>query len=115
MSTKVIDNDRDEITVTLDGAEIRGWSYESEIERRWKMRMAREFCEGWHQATERTKAERDLYEEALCNIDAVGVDFGHFEAAARTMQEHARSALAKAPPPVPSRLFTDEWFDSFEA
>lgn len=96
MSLKVIDNDSDEITVTLDGAEIREWSYESEIERRWKMRMAREFCEGWHQATERTKAERDLYEEALCNIDAVGVDFGHFEAAARTMQEHARAALAKS-------------------
>ena len=64
---------------------------------------------------EKLEAERDLYLEALRDIDSVGVDFGHFEAAARTMQEHARSALAKAPPPVPSRLFTDEWFDSFEA
>jgi len=65
---------------------------------------------------EKIEAERDLYLETLRDIDAVGVDFGHFEAAARTMQEHARSALAKAATmPVQSRLFTDEWFDSFEA
>lgn len=96
MNPKIIDNDHEQITVTLDGKEIRGWTYESEIERRWKMRMAREFVEGWYEATERAKAERDLYLEALRDIDAVGVDFGHFEAAARTMQEHARAALAKA-------------------
>ena len=76
MSLKVIDNDSDEITVTLDGAEIREWSYESEIERRWKMRMAREFCEGWYQATERAEAERDLYQDALRDIDAVGAVLG---------------------------------------
>lgn len=65
---------------------------------------------------ERLEAERDLYLEALRDIDSVGVDFGHFEAAARTMQEHARTAIAKASSlPVPSSLFTDKWFDSFEA
>lgn len=37
--------------------------------------------------------ERDRYLEALRDIDAVGADFGHYEAAARTMQEHARKAL----------------------
>lgn len=47
---RVHDNDRDEITVTLDGKEIRGWSYENEAERRMKMLAAREFCEGWFQA-----------------------------------------------------------------
>jgi len=47
---RVIDNDRDEITVTLDGREIRGWSYRSDAERRTKMLAAREFCEGWHAA-----------------------------------------------------------------
>ena len=47
---KVVDNDRDEITVTLDGKEIRGWSYADEAERRVKITAAREFCEGWHQA-----------------------------------------------------------------
>jgi len=52
MSPRVVDNDRDEITVTLDGREIRGWSYESEAERRTKMLAAREFCEGWHEALE---------------------------------------------------------------
>ena len=67
-------------------------------------------------AIEMLEAERDLYLEALRDIDAVGVDFGHFEAAARTMQEHARSALAKTPTPrAPMKLFTDQWFDSFEA
>lgn len=49
---RVVDNDRDEITLTLDGKEIRGWSYADEAERRVKMRMAREFVEGWLQATE---------------------------------------------------------------
>lgn len=53
---RVIDNDRDEITVTLDGKEIRGWSYADEAERRVKMRAAREFVEGWLQATERGTA-----------------------------------------------------------
>lgn len=35
----------------------------------------------------------DIYREALESIDAVGVDFGHFETAARTMQEICRKAL----------------------
>ena len=34
------------------------------------------------------------YVDALESIDAVAVDFGHFETAARTMQEIARKALA---------------------
>jgi hypothetical protein len=38
----------------------------------------------------------DSYREALESIDAVGVDFGHFETAARTMQEIARKALFPA-------------------
>lgn len=44
---RVSDNDRDEITVTLDGKELRGWSYSSEQERRTKMRAAREYVEGY--------------------------------------------------------------------
>lgn len=50
MTPRVSDNDQDEITATLDGKEIRGWSYASDAERRVKMLAAREFCEGWHQA-----------------------------------------------------------------
>jgi len=46
---RVVDNDRDEITVTLDGKEIRGWSYGDNPERRVKMLLAREFVEGWFQ------------------------------------------------------------------
>lgn len=44
---RVIDNDRDEITVTLDGKELRGWSYSNEGERRMKMLAAREYVEGY--------------------------------------------------------------------
>ena len=54
---RVADNDRDEITVTLAGSEIRGWSYESEPERRAKMLAAREFCEGWHAAIDAMSAQ----------------------------------------------------------
>lgn len=51
--TRVIDNDRDEITVLVEGEEIRGWSYASETERRMKMLAAREFCEGVYWAESR--------------------------------------------------------------
>ena len=49
---RVVDNDRDEITVTFDGTEIRGWSYKDEAERRKKIFGAREFCEGWYQRSQ---------------------------------------------------------------
>lgn len=55
---RVTDNDKDEITVTLDGKEIRGWSYADDAERRVKMLAAREFCEGWHQAIERAALQK---------------------------------------------------------
>ena len=61
---RVVDNDRDEITVTLDGKEIRGWSYANEAERRMKMLAAREFCEGWHHAVKRAADEADNAAEA---------------------------------------------------
>lgn len=43
---RVTDNDRGEITVSLDGKELRGWSYSSDNERRLKMLCAQEFVEG---------------------------------------------------------------------
>jgi outer membrane receptor for ferric coprogen and ferric-rhodotorulic acid len=52
MQPRVTDNDKDEITVSLNGREIRGWSYATDDERRLKMQMAHEFAEGWFQATE---------------------------------------------------------------
>lgn len=54
---RVIDNDRDEIIVTLGGKELRGWSYSSEYERRDKMRRAREYVEGWCDALEHASVE----------------------------------------------------------
>jgi hypothetical protein len=62
LQPRVVDNDRDEITVTLDGKEIRGWSYETEAERRVKIRLAREFCEGWHQAKQAALAIVDGFD-----------------------------------------------------
>jgi hypothetical protein len=47
IAPRVIDNDKDEITVSLDGKEIRGWSYADEAQRRTKMLCAREFIEGF--------------------------------------------------------------------
>jgi len=52
---KIIDNDRDEITATLGGKEIRGWSYKDETERRVKMKCAHEFAEGWFQRDKQAK------------------------------------------------------------
>lgn len=48
----ITDTDNGEIHAFLNGRFIRGWSYKDETEWRWKMKMAREFCEGWHQALE---------------------------------------------------------------
>jgi hypothetical protein len=44
---RVTDDDGGEITVTLNGQEIRGWSYKDDAERRTKMLCAREYVEGW--------------------------------------------------------------------
>lgn len=44
---RLTDNDNGEITVTLEGKELRGWSYTNDGERRIKMVAAREFVEGW--------------------------------------------------------------------
>ena len=44
---RVIDNDVDEIKVSLDGEELRSWYYASESERREKIIRAQEYVEGW--------------------------------------------------------------------
>lgn len=44
---RVTDDDTGEITVTLCGRELRGWSYASDDERRAKMLAAREYVEGY--------------------------------------------------------------------
>lgn len=44
---RLTDNDAGEITVALDGRELRGWSYANDAERRAKMFAAREYVEGW--------------------------------------------------------------------
>jgi hypothetical protein len=47
VSLRLTDNDAGEISVTLDGKELRGWSYKDDTERRTKMLAAREYVEGW--------------------------------------------------------------------
>lgn len=47
MNPRVTDNDHDEIIVTLEGRELRGWSYADDAERRTKMLAAREYVEGF--------------------------------------------------------------------
>jgi hypothetical protein len=43
----VVDFDDGEISVRINGEELRGWSYTNDDERRQKMLLAREFVEGW--------------------------------------------------------------------
>ena len=45
---RVTDNDNGEITVTLNGKEVRGWSYENSAQQMTKMICAREYVEGWY-------------------------------------------------------------------
>ena len=52
---KVTDNDAGEITVSFDGREIRGWTYNNDVERRAKMLQAREYVEGWCAGVAATK------------------------------------------------------------
>jgi hypothetical protein len=69
MHPKVTDNDKDEITVSLDGRELRGWSYANDGERRQKMLQAHEYVEGWCQAAARLKASLDTrLNDCLCEM-----------------------------------------------
>lgn len=65
MNPRVTDNDKDEITVTLDGKELRGWSYANDTERQQKMRMAHEYVEGWFQASAVLQPQLDAVSEKL--------------------------------------------------
>jgi hypothetical protein len=47
INPRLIDFDDGEISVRLDGKELRGWSYKDDTERRMKMFAAREYVEGW--------------------------------------------------------------------
>lgn len=55
---RVTDNDAGEISVTFNGKELRGWSYANDSERRMKMLAAREYVEGWCDASELAWADR---------------------------------------------------------
>lgn len=58
----ITDNDAGTITATVNGSEVRGWSYKDDAGRRTKMQMAHEFAEGWFQATERAAKVAEFYD-----------------------------------------------------
>jgi hypothetical protein len=69
MQPRVTDNDKGEITVSLNGKEIRGWSYASDAERRTKMLCALEYVEGWRERQSRLKAQIDTrLNDCLCEM-----------------------------------------------
>ena len=57
---RLTDNDAGEISVTLNGKELRGWSYKDDAERRAKMFAAREYVEGWCDGKEKAPLLRVL-------------------------------------------------------
>ena len=65
MNPRLTDDDKGEITVSLDGKELRGWSYASDAERRAKMVQAREYVEGYCDGIARLAPElRTIREDA---------------------------------------------------
>jgi hypothetical protein len=47
LQPRVTDDDKDTITVTHLGTEVRSWHYENDSQRRTKMLQAREYIEGF--------------------------------------------------------------------
>ena len=51
---RVTDNGRGAVIVTLEGRQIRLWTYQAHESRRKKMMYAREFIEGWIEGNQRS-------------------------------------------------------------
>jgi len=65
---RVTDNDNGEITVSLGERELRGYTYTTDVERRYKMVMAREYVEGWGDGHDNATTHRiasDIRDELL--------------------------------------------------
>lgn len=56
---RIIDNDQGDITATVAGQQVRGWSYNNDDERMVKMSRACEFAEGWFQCAAIKTAESE--------------------------------------------------------
>lgn len=83
---RVTDNDNGEINVSLDDKELRGWSYKDDAERRTKMIAAREYVEGWCDASQRLSAEL----EAVYRTIKYGFEYGSFDfSVLRQRADHA--------------------------
>jgi hypothetical protein len=51
---RITDDDKDEITVTIDGRELRSWFYANNTERQLKMSKAWEYVAGWYDGVAHT-------------------------------------------------------------
>jgi hypothetical protein len=66
---RVIDDDKGQVTVSLYGKELRGWSYADDAERRQKMLAAREYVEGWCDGGDaKTKRLKEQIDTRLNNV-----------------------------------------------
>lgn len=69
MQPTVSDNDKGEITVSLDGRELRGWLYATDDERRQKMVQAREYVEGWYDGKDAADHAAKDFERLIGPLD----------------------------------------------
>lgn len=96
MSISIIDNDKDEITASLDGKEVYVWSYKDRAERRIKMLLAHAFAEGWFQAERRRSGELEYAYRVIQN----GFDYGTFDFSVLSQ----RAAYFLSGQPLPKHL-----------
>lgn len=100
---RVTDNDQGEITVSLDGHELRGWSYKDDSERRTKMIAAREYVEGWCDANAKVTPLVNKFERAFGPFDDETPRLGD------DPNPRRRQELARPYPGIPINADV-EWF-----
>ena len=89
MSARVVDNDRDQITVVCGDRLLRSYAYDDEAERRIKIGKAREYVEGWYAAGDM----REVVEAAtklVSQWDAFEAGYGNQEEAYYKLAKYAR-------------------------
>lgn len=101
MNPRVTDNDAGEITVALEGRELRGWSYANDGERRQKMLLAREYVEGWGDGREVMHGDAQAVgvREALIAAGCTASDGTYVHA---SMDDVLRALDAAQPPAAPA-------------
>jgi hypothetical protein len=52
MTPKITDDDKGTVTATVDDKVVRSWVYSPTMRRSRAMSLAREYAEGWHDASD---------------------------------------------------------------